>query len=154
MSIFKKSIVSLALLAAVGVANAGVVSGSGFLVNEAVDWYSFSTTAAGSVTISAVETVNNDNSDFDSVLYLLRNDGSLTADDFIAYDDDSGLGLESLLNINLGVGNYFLAVATHGAQFVAPNIVNGHHSGTDYTLSIRGDGVIGTAVPEPESLAF
>jgi Bacterial pre-peptidase C-terminal domain/PEP-CTERM motif len=152
----KKLIASLALLAAASVAQAGLVTGSGFLVNQAVDWYSFSSTTAGTVTIRATETVV-DGSDFDPVIFLLRNDGNLTADDFIAYDDDSGSGpsgLESLLIENLAAGNYWLAVATHGAQYIAPNITGGHHLETDYTLSISGDGVVGNNVPEPASWAL
>lgn len=152
----KKILASFALLATVGVAQAGVVTGSGLLVNEAVDWYSFNNASAGLVNISAIETVN-DNSDFDSVLFLFRNDGNLTVDDFIAYDDDGGngpSGLESLLSLSLAGGNYLVAVATHGADYNPLPISGGHHTGTDYSLNIRGDNVIGNTVPEPVSTAL
>lgn len=151
----KKTLAALAVFALAASAQAGVVSGSGLLVNQDVDWYSFTNTAAGLVTINATETVN-DNSDFDSVLFLFRDDGNLTADDFIAFDDDGGGGpsfLESLINANLGAGSFLVAVATHGAAFNAPTISGGHHTGTDYTLSIRGDNVTGT-IPEPTSWAL
>ncbi len=152
----KKLLSSFALCAVAGAAQAGVVSGSGVLVNQDVDWYSFSTTSAGLVTIRATETVD-DNSDFDPVLFLFRDDGVLTTDDFIEYNDDSGggpSGLESLINRNLAAGNFLVAVATHGAWYNPLPIQGGHHVGTDYNLVVRGDFVTGNAVPEPSSWAL
>jgi hypothetical protein len=151
----KKSIICLLATILAGTAHAGVITGSGNLVNEDVDWYSFTTTGSGTVSISAVETVNDD-SDFDSVLFLFNDDGSLDTGDFVLYDDDGGAGLESFMSPFLGAGNYLLAVATHGAWYDPLPIHSGHHSGTDYTLTIRGDNVVGqqTTVPEPGSLAL
>jgi hypothetical protein len=150
----KKLMAAVFACATACAAHAGVVNGSGYLVNGDIDWYGFTNTASGTVNISAVETTP-DNSDFDSVLYLFRDDGNLTDDDFIAYDDDSGGGdsfLESWLSLVLNAGDYLLAVGTHGASLPLP-IGGGHHGGTDYTLTISGDNVSGQ-VPEPVSLSL
>lgn len=121
---------------------------SGLLVNGDVDDYYFSTTGSGLVTINAKETVDDD-SDFDSVILLYADDGSPDLANFIAYDDDSGGGpsdLESLLSLTLNTGNYLVRVGTHGFN---ENGGVGHHTGTDYTLSIVGDFVAGISGPPP-----
>ena len=67
---------------AVTLNHSGNVAGS----NEvgSVDYFQFSTVGSSNVTI---ETFSNN---FDSVLWLFNDDGALTADDYVAFDDDSG----------------------------------------------------------------
>jgi hypothetical protein len=133
--------------------HAGVVTGSGALVTGDVDWYGFSNTASGNVSIS---TSYAGGTDYDTVLFLFRNDGSLDTSDFIAYDDDSGGGLNSLISGLLDAGDYLVAVATHGAWYSPLPISGGHHVDTQYALNISGDFVVAAAsdVPEPGSLAL
>ena len=146
----KKILASWLLAMCAFSAHAGVVNGSGFLVNADVDWYSFTNTNAGLVNIYAAQAAPGD---FDSVLFLFRDDGSLDTADFIQYDDDGGSGLESLISLVLGTGDYLLAVATHGAWYDPLPIHGGHHGSTAYNLAISGDFVSGN-VPEPASIAL
>ncbi|MFY9141882.1 tandem-95 repeat protein [Sulfuricurvum sp.] len=84
------------------------------------DVHSIAANGVGSVgythfTISEITTVsiaaNTTGSNFiDSYLYILRNDGTLSTDDYITRNDDSGPGLNSYLTITLEPGEYIAAV--------------------------------------------
>lgn len=145
------------------IAQAGLITGSGLVYGgkNAVDWYDFSTTDTGNVSISAEETNLNNSSrswrNFDSVLFLFKDDGFLNYSDYIAYDDDGGYHFESLISIDLNAGDYLLAVASYGAKYSISNrrsdyqlsVKGGDYYTTDYTLNIKGDfiSVAGAEIP-------
>jgi hypothetical protein len=121
----------------------GIFNGTLTNTTDEVDWFTFAVTApANSATISLTSAL------FNPHLFLYRAPGVPAAGDlrasytFIAQDDDSGVGLNSLLNLNnLAVGNYVIAAEnflTVGTQ-------------DPYTLTVSGQniGAIGAAaVPE------
>lgn len=76
-----------------------------------VSYFNFDTTAPGAVRL---ETFSDS---FDTFLWLFRDDGDLTRDDQIAFDDDGGTRSQSalswfnsLINTNLKTGSYIAAV--------------------------------------------
>ena len=110
----------------------------------------------------------------DSVLYLLRDDGNLTADDFIAYDDDScpqalcgvsgGGWSNALITQSLGAGDYIAAVGDFALTLAS--VVSGVNTGNTAFGVLTGDvgvtvqaqfatvSAVDAAVPEPGSLAL
>ena len=116
----------------------------------------------------------------DSYLYLLRDDGDLTADDFVDQNDDSSgfsdgsvSTLDSFLSLNLTAGNY-IAIVGYCCDFfnsTTPDardlflLSSGYQafngtdpedgksaigSAQDYKITISGDGI--TPVPIPAAL--
>lgn len=156
-SVMRSVLAATAMFFPLATANAGLISGSGLVVNQEIDNWYFTTTGTGTVTISVTETTPG-GGHYDSQINLYVWDGSLDVADFIANDDDSGNGLESLLNLALDAGTYLLRVGTF--YFDPTNIgstnPNGGASETDYTITISGDFVQPyetTDVPEPATLA-
>jgi PEP-CTERM motif-containing protein len=110
----------------------------------------------------------------DSVLYLLRDDGNLTTDDFIAYDDDScpqalcgvsgGGWSNALITQSLGAGDYIAAVGDFALTLAS--VVSGVNTGNTAFGVLTGDvgvtvqaqfatvSAVDAAVPEPGSLAL
>ncbi len=84
--------------------------------------------------------INANSSDFDTYLYLLRNDGDLSVDDFITSDDDNGSGLNSYIHITLAPGEYVAAVGDYylGLNEVISGINNENRSG-DFTLTFNAN---------------
>ena len=84
--------------------------------------------------------INANSSDFDTYLYLLRNDGDLSVDDFITSDDDDGPGLNSYIHITLAPGEYVAAVGDYylGLNEVISGINNENRSG-DFTLTFNAN---------------
>jgi VCBS repeat-containing protein len=78
--------------------------------------------------------------DFDTYLYILRNDGDLTADDHIAHNDDGGPGLNSYIHITLAPGEYIAAVGDYylGLDEVISGINNENRPG-EYTLTFNAN---------------
>jgi hypothetical protein len=159
-----KKIVCLFVCLLAGSANAGLITGSGNLVDTDIDDYFFSTSGTGLVTIETFESID-DGSDFDTEINLFFNDGFLDLSDFIENDDDDGsdpTGLGSLISISLDAGDYLLRVGTHnfgnssGTDSYIIGLTNseGHHDGTDYDITISGDFVTASSVPEPASIAL
>jgi len=156
-----KKIISLLACLFIGSANAGIISASDVVVDQEIHDYYFSTLSTGIVNISVIESIV-DSSDFDSEINLFSDDGSLDLLDFLANDDDGGTGLESFISMTLGAGDYLLRIGTHNfgnssgtdAVIIAATNSGGHHSYTDYDLTISGDHVTSNAVPEPSVMAL
>ena len=76
-----------------------------------VDYQTFSYDTTGLVHLETFD------ADFDPEIYLFYDDGDLTADDFIASDDDSGTSAtwwyNSLIDVTLTPGNYIVAVSDY-----------------------------------------
>jgi len=117
----------------------------------------------------------------DAVMYLLRDDGELTVDDFVSYDDDScpfsvcgvsgGFG-NAQIAVHLAAGSYVVAVGDFAVSLA--DVVNGISTGNTAfgimtgvvetvidaptaTVSLRSVSVSAptiAAVPEPQSLAL
>lgn len=126
----------------------GVYFGSfpGTAGGDTADWYMFAAAAGGFATIETTAGT------FDTTLELylvsdiptvgdLRDDPEYTE---VAFNDDGGVGLLSLISIPLAAGNYIVAVEQFG------------DGGGDYTLSISGEGLgpVGGVIPEPTSVAM
>ena len=89
-------------------------------------YYDFTISEATTVTFAT-------NSGADPYLRLAIDDGSLDLTDKIAYNDDGGPGLQSLIVANLAPGNYVLAVSGWGfddSEFVS-GINTSYASGAD-----------------------
>ncbi len=84
--------------------------------------------------------INANSLDFDTYLYLLRNDGDLSVDDFITSDDDGGLELNSYIHITLAPGEYVAAVGDYDLELneVISGINNENRSG-DFTLTFNAN---------------
>jgi PEP-CTERM motif len=122
--------------------------------SDAVSYTFFSVTTAGLFNISAdgLPTYTLE----DPQIFLFTNDGSpggaLTGT-FIAMDDDSGPGLNSLIaNQYLDLGNYVVAV---GAYFLAEDAARTQSNSTDLSgtvlVSIASEQGVAARVPEPAS---
>jgi len=102
---------------------------------SSIDFWGFSTSGGNLVmdllsweeddSLGVVKDVNSDGeiAFFDTYIYLLRDDGDLTQDDYIARNDDAPTTLgsdgsvdpfDSYLSVNLTSGDYFLAVGAFG----------------------------------------
>ena len=110
----------------------------------------------------------------DSVLYLLRDDGNLSADDVIGFDDDScpqslcgtsgGGWSNALITQSLTAGNYVAAVGDFALSLAS--VVNGVNTENSMWGVLTGDvgitvqanfaevSAVAAAVPEPGSLAL
>jgi len=147
---------------------AGLITETGTLKYGEADWYDFSTFDTGKVTISAAEKNNNyywwnskynKYNQFDSILYLFKDDGDLSWADLIKYDDDSGYGLDSFITVNLAAGDYSVAItASQNNKFGYRNNWYSANNVTDYALNISGnfvstgEAVVPTSVAEPVSI--
>lgn len=93
-----------------------------------VDYTYFSIDSASNVHLETF------NGEFDPVMYLFSNDGSLTGDDYITQNDDGGTPAQwfnnSLIDIFLNAGSYIVAVSDFG--FSLSEAVNGVNPGYDY----------------------
>jgi hypothetical protein len=133
-------------------AHADVISTSGTLPDAPIGAYTlfnFNVTTAGTTNLYLAGNT-------DAWLGLFSGTNVLNNGTFIDQDDDSGGGLNSLLNLNLGVGSYTAWITTHGSFWNTGtnSITVGHdHTPMSYTLTITGD-VSTNAVPEPTSIAL
>ncbi|NIA20386.1 MAG: PEP-CTERM sorting domain-containing protein [Anaerolineaceae bacterium] len=169
-----------------GPAQVGDRYGSDVTVST-VDQLSFTVNSAGTVAIDMMswEAEGNVRIDLngdgeyaclDTKIYLFHDDGDLSADDFIAFDDDRNPPgvydgsvhlYDSFLELSLAAGNYIVAVgsfqmdmdsaiaglndASFGPVTIASDgsrFVNDHG---DYRLTLVGDVTI---VPEPATMAL
>lgn len=124
-----------------------------------IDFYQFYVSSASLVTISIdANGIDYHGSDLDSFIFLAVDDGNRTVDDLVAVNDDGGPGIDSLLTINLGVGNYLIGAGQ--CCLLTSEFVLGYNASFsfnpsdnyDYRLTISGDGVF--TVPEPAPLAL
>ncbi len=165
----KKLIIgSLFYLILPNIAYAGLITETGTVKYGEVDWYDFSTFETGKVSLSAVETNKNNHwwnskynkyNQFDSSLYLFKDDGYLSWDDLIKFDDNSGYGLESFMTVNLTAGDYSVAItSSYDNKYGYYKNWYSSNNGTGYTLNISGNYVStdGTIAPinvaEPVSI--
>ncbi|MBN7798624.1 DVUA0089 family protein [Parahaliea mediterranea] len=75
--------------------------------SSSVDYTYFGVSTAGNFDLSATNTGGS----LDTFIRLFLDDGGLDAGDQIAFDDDGGIGLNSLISsLFLPVGNYILAM--------------------------------------------
>ena len=143
-----------------GTAGANVVDLYGNINDlNTVNYQYFSLAASTSVNVS-LETFEGE---FDPVMYLFYNDGSLSVDDYITYDDDGGTPAtywyNSFINTSLAPGNYMTAVSDFG--FSLDEAVSGLNPSINYVddgsyrLQIRSEeGMVtaGNPVPEPSTV--
>ena len=163
-------IAALAALASVGLAansQAALLTYTGDVAESnqpgSVSYFNFSTTDSG---IVRVETFTDN---FDSYLWLFRDDGDLTRDDAIAADDDSGtrslspLGFfNSRIDTLLGAGSYITAVGdfrlTRGEAVAGINNSRALGVGSgSYRLEVEGDYAVDqntSSVSEPLTLSL
>lgn len=96
----------------------------------------------------------------DPEIILFRNDGYLDFNDYLARDDDSGVGLDASLTLTLSAGNYRLAVSEWplaGSDAISGiNYLDMPFSQMLVTLDSSGLGQasVVAAVPEPETYAL
>jgi hypothetical protein len=156
----KSSIVLAALLVMIttaGLAGANTISYDGHIdANQTVDYFAFNLDTEGYLDITLATTYN---SDFDTQMYLFRDDGDLSYGDLVTGDDDSGLGLNSLILSYLASGDYILAVSSY--LFRLSEAISGTNDSAlydngDYSLILASTGTITPAntapVPEPATL--
>ncbi|MCG8612369.1 MAG: DVUA0089 family protein [Pseudomonadales bacterium] len=107
-----QKVFGLVLLLLVGNAHANLILDESTIVqlgsdSSSVDYTYFSVSTAGMFDISATTTSGN----LDTYIRLFEDDGTLDAIDQIAFNDDGGAGLNSLISgIQLDIGDYVLAV--------------------------------------------
>ncbi|SBV95008.1 hypothetical protein KL86APRO_10581 [uncultured Alphaproteobacteria bacterium] len=94
--------------------------------------------------LSADATVTIDTTVFgnDSYIYLLRDDGDLSADDIISINDDHGSGLASQIVEALASGKYIIAVSEY--ELTEAEVISGINNDVDtdapdYGVSVRAD---------------
>lgn len=155
MKLIKLLLASVALIA--GTAQANTISTSvlvdNFPTDQTVAYINFNVTDAGSFDIYANAAFG---SQVDPYIYLFAS--PLSVGTFIESDDDSGIGRNSFIDRNLGIGSYVLAVSTFNfSLFEAVNGYNGAVDNSsdgyvDVTITSRnGDAEFGnpSAVPVP-----
>ncbi len=127
------------------VAEAALVSVDGDIVDETgISYTYFSIDATSAVRL---ETFTDG---FDPMLYLYNNDGDLSSDDYITYNDDSGVDSaygysNSLINTTLAAGDYIAIVGDYSFDDV--DILLGYNSDSSnaainygsFTLEIETD---------------
>ena len=103
---------------------------------------------------------------FDSVMYLFSNDGSLDSSDYIPPNDDGGTPSaygysNSLINMSLAAGSYIVAVSDFSLSLadaisgINTNIASLGVGYGSYDLEITSEANVSlTAVPEPASIAL
>lgn len=157
----KTTLLTIGLLYA-GVAQASLItSGSIERLNDqqsSIDFWGFST-SGGSLAVDLlsweiddslglVTDVNGDGeiAFFDTYIYLLRDDGDLTSDDYIDRNDDAPTTLssdgsvhpyDSYLSTNLAAGDYLLAVGAFGLSLA--EVLNGINEDATYPISCSGN---------------
>ncbi|MCX8048915.1 MAG: DVUA0089 family protein [Methylohalobius sp.] len=125
-----------------------------------VQYISFNVTAAGLFSISAQGQSSLDPDDFwnmDPQIHLFSS--SLSLANLIASDDDSGIGLDSLISQFLTTGHYILAVSEF--LFTASEAVAGSNAESvddpgyiRVTIDSRDGDAHLSSVPEPSGLAL
>jgi hypothetical protein len=134
-------------------AHAAVITTSGTLPDAplgAYNLFSFSVTTGGSTALSLTGNT-------DSWLGLFSGTNVLSNATFIGQDDDGGVGLNSLLVLNLAAGNYTAWITSHGSFWdtASNSIIVGHdHTPMNYTLSVEGNVAAANDVPEPASMGL
>lgn len=145
----------LMIMMTTGLAGANIITYDGYIDQDhTVDYFDFSLNTGGGLDITLATTYN---SDFDTQMYLFRDDGALDLGDLIAGNDDGGWGLNSLIVGFLASGDYTLAISSY---FFRPSeaisgVNNFINSFGDYSLLLASTGSITTAneqVPEPTTL--
>ena len=109
----------------------------------------FTQNTTGETSFSATST------DFDTFLYLFKDDGSLDLDNFIAFDDDSGIGLNAYLSLSLAADDYVVAIGDFFLSFEEVLTgVNFFGDSGSYDLTITTPTITTNSVPEPASIAL
>lgn len=136
-------------------AQAAVITSSGTLPDAPSPYhlYNFNVTEAGTTTFRL-------SGDTDPWLGLFSGTNTLSNATYRGQDDDSGIGVDAFLSLDLAVGSYTAWITTHGSfwDINANAIYTDHdHAPMSYTLTIEGavePGAVPTDVPEPASLAL
>lgn len=158
----KKTTLLIIGLMYAGLAQASLItSGSIERLNNqqsSIDFWGFSTSGGNLVvdllswevdnSFGVVTDVNGDGeiAFFDTYIYLLRDDGVLTQDDYINRNDDAPTtlgsdgsvnGLDSYLSTNVAAGDYLLAVGAYGLSLA--EVLAGVNSEEFYPVSCSGN---------------
>jgi hypothetical protein len=134
-------------------AQAAMITTSGTLPDApagAYNLYNFTVTSPGTTTLFLTGNT-------DAYLGLFSGTNVLSNATYLSQNDDSGGGLNSLIGMNLAAGNYTAWITSHGSFWdTTTNAINFNHDHTpmSYTLTINGNVVDASAVPEPGSLAL
>lgn len=116
-----------------------------------IDFFSFTVTAPGGVLLQVLGSSTASGTLPDPLLSVFNSAGTL-----LASDDDGGVGLNSLININLGVGSYFAAASGFGGSTGTYLLTVSSGVGPAGQLpATLGPGVAGTdIIPEPGTYAL
>jgi hypothetical protein len=159
-SAYRSLVAASAMLLSLSTAHAGLITGSGVILESEIHNYFFTVTGTAAVTIHVIETDVDFDSSFDSEINLYRWDGSLDPADFVDNDDDGGNGYESFLDVALQPGAYVLRVGSYAfnPDTLGDTNPDGYQGYTDYTVTIAGEFVEVyeqlDAVPEPATLGL
>lgn len=146
----------------------GTIVDNGNQTNS-IDYWDFGVTQAGTTTIDVAARdldFGNGISSLDPFIYLLRNDGSLDASDFITANDDSSQGrtdgsihrYDSFISTFLDNGNYTLAISNYSlslTEVLAGENSRGSVGDYQITFSDNVNNVrlaSSQSVPEPASI--